>query len=100
MSLQALTTWVGVAGKAISNFDDSELFKLASMIAGDNATSVLDILKKIRENEPETTAQTLLKSDTMKAVFERFVKADTGDDSIFCRCPVCETTFEQPTYKE
>ena len=96
MDLAGITTMIGMASKAISNFSEDELGKLAVTIAGDNAPSVLAVLKQVQVNEPNTTAQTILKSDTMKGVFEFFLKSkDAVEDAVFCRCPVCGSSFEQ-----
>lgn len=97
MQLGQLTTMIGLAGKAISNFSEAELGGLARTIAGENAPKMLDILKKIQHDEPEVTAQTIFKSDTLGKMMVQFIeqKRDEASSSVFCRCPVCDTSFEQ-----
>lgn len=94
-ALQRFAPLLALASRAVGTLTEAEIASVAVALTGEADKDMVDVLKLLQSESPDTQASKILGSDAAKRLFAKVKnKAASAEDSIFCKCPDCGFVWE------
>lgn len=93
--LQKFLPLFSLLGRPAGELTDTDLQTVSSALSKDDPQTARELFDLIKANEPAVLVKNLLGSKTVKSlVASAKAKTQEVNSTIFCKCPVCDTSFE------
>lgn len=94
-TLQKFAPLLGLLAKPAAELSDSDLSLVASAFSEDSSETATELFKLLREREGGVLVKNLLGTNTVKRLVAHVQENNAEvSNTIFCKCPICESSFE------